>query len=107
MRRLVPALLALAFVGCLGPKPIVEGVSTSDVQDHKTTVSVAIRNTGSGDGPVSVTVTVRDASGAVVGRQERSLEVRPHERVLVAIEFDLPEDVRDVSAEAEVRYPQE
>lgn len=105
MRRPVPALLALALVACLGPKPVVEDVSTSDVQDHKTTVSVAVRNTGAGDGPISVTVTVRDVSGEVVGREERSLEVRPHERVVIAIEVELPEDVHEISAEAEVRYP--
>lgn len=106
MSRLVPALLAFALVGCLGPKPVVEEVSASDVQDRKTVVSVVVRNAGSGDGPISLSVTVRDrATGEVVGREERSVELEPRERIVVAIEIELPPGIEAVSAEADARYP--
>lgn len=108
MRALVGAALVIALAACAGPKPVVESVAASDVTDHKTTVSVVVRNSSSGEGQVSIVVTVRDrVSGEVVGRDERSVELRARERIQIALELDLPPGIETVSADAEARYPPE
>lgn len=104
-RALLAALAALTVLACGGPKPEVESVEASDVQDQATVVSVGVRN-GGGDGQIRLSVTVKDrATGSVVGREQRTVEVKENERLRVAVEVHLPGGVDSVSAEAEARYP--
>lgn len=105
MRHALLCVVALALVACGGPKPEVDGVEASDVKDRTTIVSVSIRNTG-GAGQVRLSVTVRDhATGGVVGREQRSIEMREKESLRVALEVHLPSGVERVSAEARATYP--
>lgn len=97
--------LTLLLLGCAAPAPTVEDVSASEVEDSKTVVTVRIHNRG-GEGSAVLRVTVRESgSGDVVGREERAIEVKPEERLTISVEVHLPEDVTDVQAEAEARYP--
>lgn len=107
MRRFAALLLGAALLtACLGPKPQVESVSVEkDDQPGKANVTVVVVNTGGGDGSTSIAVTVRDSSGGVVGRKDQSVELKPHERLTLVFELDVPEDAEGLQAEAEAKYP--
>jgi len=109
--RLPPAVLGLLvsglFVACAGPRPAVERVETIPQGDGRLRVVVTLQNQNSGDGQVILTVTVRErASGVVVGREERPVDLRPRERVTLALDMVLSgSGGSEVIAEAEARYP--
>ena len=105
MRRLIgPVLALLITASCLGPKPQVRSAEVSPPKEGKANVTVVIANGGSGDGQVEVKVTLKRGD-EVVGRAEQTTELKPRETIKLVIEVDVPDDVADLSVEAEVRYP--
>jgi hypothetical protein len=107
MRLWAAVLAGAVLAGCSGPSPVVEETAVAPAADGRVIVTVALRNRGAGEGQVSLTVTLKDrGTGAVVGRAERSVELRSREHVRIAIDV-WPAGPGDFVAEAQARYPPE
>lgn len=105
MRRLAVLLLALAVTAaCLGPKPHVRSAEVAPPEAGKANATVVVANEGSGDGQIEVKVTLRQGD-RVVGRAEKTTELRSRETVTVVVEVEVPDDAGDLTIEAEVVYP--
>lgn len=105
MRRVTVLLLAVVVTAaCLGPKPQVRSAEVAPPQDGKAKATVVIVNDGSGDGQVEVKVTLREGD-RVVGRADRTTELKARESLTVVLEVDVPDDARTLTVEAEVVYP--
>ena len=105
MKRLTGLLLALLITAaCLGPKPEVRSAVVAPAKDGKAAVTVVITNSGSGDGQVEVVVTLRRGD-EVVGRADRTTELRSRETITLVLMVDVPADAKDLTVEARVSYP--
>ena len=105
MKRLTGLLLALVITAaCLGPKPEVRSAVVAPAKDGKAAVTVVIANSGSGDGQVEVAVTLRRGD-EVVGRADRTTELRSRETITLVLMVDVPADAKDLTVEARVSYP--
>ncbi len=105
MRRLIALVLTLLMtVSCLGPKPQVRSAEVATPKDGKASVTIVIANGGSGDGQVEVKVTLKEGD-EVVGRAERTTELRSRETIRLVIEVEVPEGATDLAVDAEVHYP--
>ena len=105
MKRLTGLLLALLITAaCLGPKPEVRSAVVAPAKDGKAAVTVVIVNTDSGDGQVEVNVTLRQGAN-VVGRADKTTELRSKETITLVLVVDVPADARELSVEARVTYP--
>ena len=105
MRRLLGLTLALLVTAsCLGPKPQVRSAEVAPPKDGKASVTVVIANTGSGDGQVELKITLRRGD-AVVGRAEKTTELRSKETITLVVEIEVPEGAADLVVDAEVHYP--
>jgi hypothetical protein len=105
VRRLLgPTIALLITASCLGPKPQVRSAEVAAPKDGKASVTVVIVNSGSGDGQVELKITLRRGD-AVVGRAEKTTELRSKETVTLVVEVDVPEDAADLAVDAEVQYP--
>lgn len=105
MKRLTGLLLALLITAaCLGPKPEVRSAVVAPAKDGKAAVTVVIANSGSGDGQVEVAVTLRRGD-EVVGRADRTTELRSRETITLVLMVDVPADAKDLTVEARVSYP--
>jgi len=106
VRPLAALLLLIAIsVACIGPKPEVRSAEVAPPKEGKATVTVVIVNKGSGDGQVELKVTLRDAGGNVVARDEKTTELKERETVTVVLDVDVPADAKDLKVDAEVTYP--
>jgi hypothetical protein len=103
-RLLALAIALLVTASCLGPKPQIRSAEVAPPKDGKANVTVVIANTGSGDGQVEVKITLRSGD-AVVGRAEKTTELRSRETVTLVVEVDVPEGAADLAVDAEARYP--
>lgn len=106
MRSVVAVVLAgLLLAGCAGPRPEVRSAEVAPPQEGTAVVTVIVANRGGGDGQIELKVTLRDGSGAVVAREERSLELQGKETVTVVMELRVPDGVQGLRVEAEAVYP--
>ncbi|MEW6270336.1 MAG: hypothetical protein AB1689_13685 [Thermodesulfobacteriota bacterium] len=115
MRAAAWALAAgLALAACRGPEPQVVRHDVQTSADGRTVrVAALLENRGGGSGQVAVTATLSErASGLVVGRAEREVELAPHERQAVAIDVPLahgpaPLDPAQLEVHVDAQYPVE
>lgn len=106
MRRLLPPVLAaLLLAACVGPKPEVRSATVAPPQEGKATVTVVVVNRGGGDGQIEVRITLRDATGGVVSRDEKTTVLKERETITVVLEVQVPEDAEGLKVDAEVTYP--
>ena len=106
MRPLLAVAVAAALMAaCSGPKPAVRSALVEPPSDGKANVTVVVENRGDGDGQVRLKVTLRDADGQVVAREDKTLDLDPHTTVTVVLEVQVPEDASDLRVTAEVAYP--
>lgn len=106
MRRLLPPVLAaLLLAACVGPKPEVRSASVAPPQDGKAIVTVVVVNRGGGDGQIEVRITLRDATGSVVARDEKTTVLKERETITVVLEVQVPADSGELKVDAEATYP--
>lgn len=106
MRRLLPLVLCLLiFAACVGPKPEVRSATVAPPKDGKAVVTVVIANRGGGDGQIEVKITLRDPSGRVVAREEKTADLGDRETITIIVEVQVPDDVADLKVDAEATYP--
>jgi hypothetical protein len=105
MRRLTSLLLMLVLTAaCLGPKPQLRSAEVAPPENGTAKATVVITNDGSGDGQVVVKVTLRDGD-RVVGRADKTTELKSRETLTLVLEVDVPDDAGTLTVEAEVVYP--
>lgn len=106
MRRLLPLVLAaLVVAACVGPKPEVLSASVAPPKEGKATVTVVVANRGSGDGQIEVRITLRDARGSVLARDEKTTVLKDKETVTVVLLVNVPDGAGELTVDAEVSYP--
>ncbi len=106
MRRLLGiVLLALVLAACVGPKPEVRSAAVAPPKDGKAIVTVVVANRSGGDGHIEVKITLRDATGGVVAREEKSVELKGSETVTIVLEVRVPVGADGLSVDAEAIYP--
>lgn len=106
MRRALAALVLLAglLAGCGGPRPEVRSAEVRATATGKAVVTVVVAN-GGGSGQIELKVTLRDSSGTVVAREERTLDLEDRESATAVMELDVPDGVGGLQVHAVAVYP--
>ncbi|HET8568031.1 MAG TPA: hypothetical protein VFM93_03470 [Candidatus Limnocylindria bacterium] len=76
-----------------------------EVSEGRADATVVVRNRGAGEGQIALKVTLRDASGKVVAREARTVELGERETIEVTVELTAPKDAGALKVEAEAVYP--
>ena len=106
MRRALVAVLAgLVLAGCAGPRPEVRSAEVAPPVKGLSVVTVVVANRSGGEGQVELKVTLRDGTGSVVAREERSLELQGNETVTLVMELRVPDGAQGLRVHAEAVYP--
>lgn len=102
--------LAIAPLGCGGPRPELGEHAVRVGSGGQAWVVVSVRNAGGGEGTVEVRAALRDGAGRVVGKGRESVELAPHEVAHVTVEVQLDPGLEaaaatDLSVSLDAAYP--
>lgn len=93
------------FSACRGPSPIVKDV-TFAVQDREHSIygmSIKIQNNGGGEGEIKVKGTLVERRTGLTYKEDKTVELDPHEITTVHLWIAAP--VGEYDSKAEVEYP--
>jgi hypothetical protein len=114
MRRAAGIACALSLLACRGPDPhVVQQAARRLADGSALRVEAVVENRGHGSGQVAVTATVEDpASGAVVARETKEVDLEANERQPVVIEVELPtsrtpDEDQGLGVHVQAQYPVE
>ncbi len=105
----------LVLVGCLGPKPVLDGAPTIDPppkgSDQPFKVEAVIANKGPGGGQVEVKVQLIDKqTGDIIAQDSQDVQMDTNDKQHVLFEISLPPSAKDmdpgnIKVDVSAEYP--